>query len=840
METYNYQYQFKKGETITRFLYSDVKLTAVDSPKETMDAHVGMVEGYFDVTYPVRKHFLKARLDQDIAYEPLEMSHVYSAFEGEDVNLSAFISTPHHLACWAETFICVDEKGVFDFELKTCGGVRIWVNDDLQATFDPFSRNHPQTQVVPLRFNQGVNHIVVYFDDLAERDTTYFFELRYQGMQAFLDEKPLCGFIPLPYKAEKLEEAESYLTGLFPERDCFKEGDINIINPSQQHPLWIKTLMIRFNPETLSTGEDMQDGNITEFKVDDFEIPATDECLSLGTVSQFKSAGLTKCELGIKMPDGSYVRRLLTFIVYDEAKFRTVITEQKLAARKREALEYFAALDLDDVNVGLIKLVLDQELQIDETTGDYKEFATALPLIEAKGDCADFILAPMLAVLIKYPEKFPQDLKDKIKALSLQFRYWIDEPGNDVMWYFSENHALLFHVAQYLAGHLYPEDEFTESRRTGNLTKAVGYERLIHWFEDFFEYGFSEWNSITYLPIDLIGFFSLYLAAPDKNIKQLARKAINATFELTAIHLHHGVMSSTYGRVYEHNLKTTPLGEMTNLTKIAWGKGYFNNALRASALFAISDYTPRNKLEKYTNLMAHESLTAEYIQGINRVQTYQYKTICYSLSSAINYRSYSPGYQQHMMNISLGRHNTQFWINHPGERKFSGEGRPSYWAGNGSMPLIYQYKNVMMIHYQIAEGVPFIHMYFPQWEFDETHYSGDWLFLSKDSAYVAIYFSNGYQATTHGAVTGREIKSLGEEHFVVVKCGSKLVNRTFKTFIQTMLKEECVWTEESFGYQDPQYGKFEMKHGKFYRNETEVIYHNSYKKKIKIESRFSK
>ena len=34
----------------------------------------------------------------------------------------------------------------------------------------------------------------------------------------------------------------------------------------------------------------------------------------------------------------------------------------------------------------------------------------------------------------------------------LGYRYWMDEPGNDVQWYFSENHALLFHTAAYLAG----------------------------------------------------------------------------------------------------------------------------------------------------------------------------------------------------------------------------------------------------------------------------------------------------------------------------------------------------------------------------------------------------
>ena len=53
----------------------------------------------------------------------------------------------------------------------------------------------------------------------------------------------------------------------------------------------------------------------------------------------------------------------------------------------------------------------------------------------------------------------------------LNFRYWIDEPGNDVMWFFSENHALLFHICQYYAGTLYPNEVFTCSGRTGRCQR---------------------------------------------------------------------------------------------------------------------------------------------------------------------------------------------------------------------------------------------------------------------------------------------------------------------------------------------------------------------------------
>jgi hypothetical protein len=60
-------------------------------------------------------------------------------------------------------------------------------------------------------------------------------------------------------------------------------------------------------------------------------------------------------------------------------------------------------------------------------------------------------------------------LRARVDATILGYRYWLDEPGNDVRWYFSESHALLFHAAAYLAGaraeRLDPRASFYEASR---------------------------------------------------------------------------------------------------------------------------------------------------------------------------------------------------------------------------------------------------------------------------------------------------------------------------------------------------------------------------------------
>ncbi|MEB3363158.1 hypothetical protein SDC49_03895 [Lactobacillus sp. R2/2] len=46
------------------------------------------------------------------------------------------------------------------------------------------------------------------------------------------------------------------------------------------------------------------------------------------------------------------------------------------------------------------------------------------------------------------------------------------------MWYFSENHAFLFHIARYFAGYLYPSEQFTVSGHEGKEQYELGKSKL--------------------------------------------------------------------------------------------------------------------------------------------------------------------------------------------------------------------------------------------------------------------------------------------------------------------------------------------------------------------------
>jgi len=715
-----------------------------------------------DNEYPGRDYFLKHKvIDHQDLDDNVKYSKVYSGFEDDFVTLSSELPVPTILRCWAKTYIDTDTDVKVPFRISTPGGMRIWVNGKLEVTYKNYTRNTTKSEDIELNFDKGTNEIVVYFDDLGERDVDFIFSMINLGSEN------LNGHLPLTYDGDVLVNAQNTLSSVYFLNDYYDKGDIIFFTDSDKE----NKLRIRFNPPTEDPYSDMQSGDITEFKHGDHEIdiqPGKHNYV-LGNTFDFQFASLTNVEFGLKMPDDSWVTRIITLTVYNTQNYQGVITEKDIKGRKNQALGYYAKQDLDDINVAMAKMYLGKKLKYEDGHKLPFELESALNLVNSHGDCSDFILAPLLMFLTKYPDRVPEEIKDTLKETSLKFRYWIDEPGNDVMWYFSENHAFLFHIARYFAGHLYPNEEFEVSGHTGHEQYELGKKQIEDWFDEFFEYGLAEWNSLTYMPIDLIGLFALYNAAPDKNIKDLAKKGLDFCFQIIAMNSFGKNYASTYGRVYEHNLKNIALSEIASLSKVAFDIGCFNDALRDVVPFSLSDYEPNPKLAKLFEPTS--PLHFEYIQGVNKSHSYIYKTSEYAMAAVINYKVGLHGVQQHNMNVALKGMLNNIWINNPGERKFSGDHKPSYWAGNNREPQINQYKNYQFMSYELTEDdLQFIHMYYPYWEFDEEISGEHYVAFRKGNAAGFVHFSNSIKRTEFGPETNREFISNGSKHFVFITC----------------------------------------------------------------------
>lgn len=186
-------------------------------------------------------------------------------------------------------------------------------------------------------------------------------------------------------------------------------------------------------------------------------------------------------------------------------------------------------------------------------------------------DCADF----RAQLLFKIYKDCP--LSDRCAALIkntfLGFKYFMDEPGDDSMCYWSENHQLLFAVSEYLAGQEWPDDVFTNDGKTGAEHRLKAGERIDAWLQQRFDYGFSEYLSNNYLAEDIAPMANFIAYADDK--KQVERmKIITDILWLdVALNSVNNRFVAVSSRMYGNNKAANCIGNsMQSAMNILWGK----------------------------------------------------------------------------------------------------------------------------------------------------------------------------------------------------------------------------------------------------------------------------
>ena len=781
------------NESVNLWWTSEVQQSSIATENTTFEAEVNPTESYVQIIYPVRKAFLKNHSLATLPYPQTTYSHLRFPFENSRLDFSTFIHTPHHLCVTAKTWIEVEQEGTYPFDVYTCGGMKLWVDGKATAIFTPFTRNIAQRMHTALMLTKGRHELVVYAEELAERDVFFYIELRYRG------ELPLFNVVQVNQKRKNLEYGIEVLKSLHYERDGFEEGEVNLVYKKEiiTQPVTLKLKHSDKNLTLLSKTDRVCLGNVEELPLGVFRH------IYIYTV-------------------GPYHLERDLLVSFADKKRTQKIPEKTMRERKRQALTYIKETGEESITRALVFCELEGSL----SDRAYSMVQTSLQKIERKEDCSDFHLVPLLLLLTHYGELLPLALKGQLEKALLAYRYWIDEPGNDCMWFFSENHAFLFHIGQYLSGFLYPESLFTCSKRKGKEQYELGKNRLEKWFSSFFAYGYSEWNSATYLPIDLLGFFTLFELAPDPEIKEMTKRALDFTFRLISLNCMQGVMSCSFGRCYEDTLKFRSLSEISFLSFVAFGEGYTTPNNRSVALFALSSY----EMEEYTKEVHLETMNWMEIclqQGQAEVNTYLFRTNFYQMGSVQHYRSFEHGHQQHLFNVAIpANHPVQFFINHPGEPAFSGQNRPSYWAGNGTMPDIHQYHNLALIIFSIEEQelVHAIHAYAPLERMDTYQQSAHYFFFVCGKAYVSTYFSNPFSLTVTGANANRELISKGRDHAVVVRCASFEEFPSFEAFIANQKQQLYHFdpSQRSLRCTDSRWGTVRVSQDSFTVNDKEI------------------
>ena len=162
------------------------------------------------------------------------------------------------------------------------------------------------------------------------------------------------------------------------------------------------------------------------------------------------------------------------------------------------------------------------------------------------------------------------------------------------MCYWTENHHVMFATNEYLAGQLYPNELFSNSKMTGKEKMVKARKRILKWFELRFYTGFNEWLSNIYYDEDMTALLNLIDFCEDDEIVRKAKIILDLMLFDMAVNSFYGQFVSTHGRCYAAEKKNALVESTIDTMKLVFGMGVFSNHDNISAVtLALSEkYTP--------------------------------------------------------------------------------------------------------------------------------------------------------------------------------------------------------------------------------------------------------
>ncbi|MCU0906263.1 MAG: hypothetical protein MUF73_02205 [Rhodobacteraceae bacterium] len=658
------------------------------------------------------------------------------------LDFSGFWHRPTRLVRWVRTRLRPTGPGPCPVRIATPGGVHLWVDGTPVLGFEPFTRNAPQTTETRLPLRPDGSEVVLRLEEMAERDTSFFVELTWLGAD------PVLSVLPGTADAADLDALMDLARSVRPGALAFDgTGPLALVfDRPAPVPVTVRAAIrqsvhLAHLPPLLSAEAVLVPGSAS------VDLGALD-----GLPDGYHPLSLT-LDIG-----QTRVERGIAFALLRQPAPAALAADP--AARRQAALAHAArhgearpGRTLARLHLALPPDALDRVIIEDTLDG-----------IEGRRDCSDFVMVPLLWIRGAHGAALPTDLVRRIDAAILGWRYWVDEPGNDTMWFWSENHALCFHVSEYMAGGLFPDATFGNSGLTGAAHRALARARLAKWFDAVEAHGLAEWNSAAYYPIDVIGLAAL-LRWAEPDLAARAAALLDALHAMLALHTMAGVPAGSMGRAYDKELRAGPLTELAPLAAMAFGTGWLNAGVAALPLLAAAGYAPPPALADWAAPPPGTALSAAYVQGYGPAARLRlWKTAHVQLSATVDGTPGGDGHQQHVVDVQAAGHPfARVWINHPGEDDPWGSQRPSYWAGNGSLPRVGMRGDTCLVLFApgTAARLPWSHAYAPLVAFDAHLRGADWLALSSRGGFVIVKATGPIQTQTTGPGAGIEHRVAG-------------------------------------------------------------------------------
>ncbi|MDO8588089.1 MAG: hypothetical protein Q7T82_13770 [Armatimonadota bacterium] len=425
----------------------------------------------------------------------------------------------------------------------------------------------------------------------------------------------------------------------------------------------------------------------------------------------------------------------------------------------------------------------------------------ALQRVDQRMDCADFDLAFALR-FCRLGAGTDEDRR-RIRESALKFRYWKDDPGADVMVFHGENHPLLFHSDELIAGNIWPDDVFTNTGKKGREHATLGLQRSLAYLDKLESEGYEEFLSTTYTPVTTGALMNLVDFSDDPDISRRAARQVDKIYRMLAEHSFDGVMMGPQGRTSRRMLypQVSPAQSL-----ISYATPRAVEAFDSWVIFVASSpsYRPPAGLDELMASPIRKQYRETYcLINLNKTSEYMLSSVEISASAKDPsftqqlvaggrgyqwYRSLvpgGPGYQQHAWHAALAR-DCHVFTTHPGSSSDRGDGTPGFWTGNSTFARQTQNGHTLLQIFSIPEDHPiqFTHAHWPSKVFDAEKIRGHWAFGRKNKGYIALWCSTKPILRSE-VVINRELRAWGNKMAWVCICSGESESGDFDAFIRS-------------------------------------------------------
>ncbi len=156
----------------------------------------------------------------------------------------------------------------------------------------------------------------------------------------------------------------------------------------------------------------------------------------------------------------------------------------------------------------------------------------------------------LIWLLLRYGDspQFTGADRERMKRAIIETKHWMDEPGEDQDCYFTENHQIIFHVNEYLAGQAWPEEVFPHDGKTGAAHMQHAETAIRRWLGWRLRFGFSEWKSLGYSDVILLIMLTLREFTADDDLRRRADMVIDTVLLQYALYNFNGDLACSQGR----------------------------------------------------------------------------------------------------------------------------------------------------------------------------------------------------------------------------------------------------------------------------------------------------